>query len=81
MLIPFFYFWHWKSIITALNAWIWIGLYLRAKEQWNEIDKKKKIRTFLWVQQKDQLLKKAKTYKLYESRLIVQELFPIAVST
>lgn len=64
MLIPFFYFWHWKSIITALNAWIWIGLYLRAKEQWNEIDKKKKNKDILVGSAKRPTFKKSKNLQI-----------------
>lgn len=42
MLIPFFLTLDLKLWLNALNAWIWNGLHLRAKEQWNEIDLKKK---------------------------------------
>lgn len=70
--------WHLKSITTALSAWIWIGHHLRAKEQWNEIEKNKDI---FMGSAKRPMLEKVKTCKLYESRLTVQKLFVVAMNT
>ena len=38
MLINFPFLWHLKGIMPALSTWMWIGLHLRAKEQWTEIE-------------------------------------------